>query len=306
MPSHRDVGLGPRASESQKEFIIGFMEQHPLLTRRSHVVCPEPLPEFDRRALWRQLAAKLNALGPISKTTPAWRAWWRRQVHEARQLATRGRNYLPRWRLRILDVVGTLPRPVVADAAFEAPENADQVPSMAVEVVLSEESATSEATDPSQVTVPSQGPTLLQARQTSRVSVDTAEGTSGISGDHQYSCPPCSNVPVGELEEGGTGFASAPQQKVRRMKHRHARSAHYPNDIVMVLRGMKDAAVRQAAALERLADEAKQQREVAEHQAATLERLAGLHNEQLQELRCIGDVAQSIAIDLQQRTEECG
>ncbi|KAH8009130.1 hypothetical protein HPB51_010920 [Rhipicephalus microplus] len=267
MPSHRDVGFGPRASESQKEFIIGFMEQHPLLTRRSHVVCPEPLPEFDRRALWRQLAAKLNALGPISKTTPAWRAWWRRQVHEARQLATRGRNYLPRWRLRILDVVGTLPRPVVADAAFEAPENADQVPSMAVEVVLSEESATSEATDPSQVTVPSQGPTLLQARQTSRVSVDTAEGTSGIS---------------------------APQQKVRRMKHRHARSAHYPNDIVM------------AAALERLADEAKQQREVAEHQAATLERLAGLHNEQLQELRCIGDVAQSIAIDLQQRTEECG
>ncbi|KAL1484542.1 hypothetical protein MTO96_011240 [Rhipicephalus appendiculatus] len=299
MPSHRDVSLGPRVSDSQKELIISFMEQHPFLSRRCRELYPDPRA-VDRRVLWRQLAAELNALGPMSKTIAQWHAWWRKQVHEARQHATHGRNdLLPRWRVRILDVAGPLPQTGVRDPALEAPENADQVPSMAVEVVLSEEPATGDATDPSQ------DPTLLQAWPTSRASVGTAEGTSGISREHQYCYPPCSNVPVGEQGEGGTGFASEPQQKVCRTKHRHARSPHHPNDIVTVLRGMKDAAVRQAVALERLASEARQQREVAERQAAALERLVELHNEELQELRCIGDLAQSISIDLQQRTEEC-
>lgn len=306
MSSQRNVRLvGPRgrASDSQKDLIIRFMEEHPFLARRPFDPCPEPMAAEKRRRLWRQLVAEVNAVGPMSKSVDQWQSWWRKQVHDARQQAARrgtGGGYLPRWRVRILNVAGTLPQTGVRDLASEAPEIADEVPNVAVEVVLSEGPAPGEATDSSDVAVPSEDHALPQAWPASRVSVGTAAGTTGLSCEHQYS-----NVRVGEQAEGGTGFAFVPQQKVCQTKHQDAHSLHHPDDIVTVLRGMKDAAVRQAVALERLANEARQQRDVTERQTAALERLVELHTEELKEIRCIGALAQTISTALQQGTEEC-
>ncbi|KAH7931910.1 hypothetical protein HPB52_025120 [Rhipicephalus sanguineus] len=208
MSSQRNVRLvGPRgrASDSQKDLIIRFMEEHPFLARRPFDPCPEPMAAEKRRRLWRQLVAEVNAVGPMSKSVDQWQSWWRKQVHDARQQAARrgtGGDYLPRWR--------------------------DEVPNVAVEVVLSEGPAPGEATDSSDVAVPSQDHALPQAWPASR-----------------------------------------------------------------------------AVALERLANEARQQRDVTQRQTAALERLVELHTEELKEIRCIGALAQTISTALQQGTEEC-
>lgn len=309
MSSHRNVRLGPRASDRQKELIITFLEEHPSMVRlqclrRSRELGPE-LTVDERQRLWRQLAAKTNAEGPLSKTANQWQLWWRKQVHDARHRAAAvkeneritGFCYLSKWRQRILNLVGRLPH--TGCPTCEVHEDSDEHTKAAVEVqLIKEPSVVGEVTIPSEGTLSSQDPALIQARLDGTVSSATAAGTTG--GQQQCSSP-SGDVPIGKQGDGGTGSpAVAPQRRAFRTKPRHLLGVHHSHDIVMALRGMKDATVRQAAALERLAEEVSQQRAVAERQTAALEHLV----EELKGFRSIGNLARAISTAFQQQAPE--
>lgn len=313
MSSHRNVRLGPRASDRQKELIITFLEEHPSLVRlqclrRSRGLGPE-LTVDERQRLWRQLAAKTNAEGPLSKTANQWQLWWRKQVHDARHRAAAvqdneritGFCYLSKWRQRILNLVGRLPH--TGCPACEPHEDSDEHTRMAVEVQLIEEpSVVGEVTIPSEGTLSSQDPALIQAWLDGTVSSGAAAGTSGLSSGEQQQCgSPSGDVPIGKQGDGDTGSpAGAPQRRAFRTKPRRVLGVHHSHDIVTALRGMKDATVRQAAALERLAEEVSQQRAVAERQTAALEHLV----EELKGFRSIGNLARAISTAFQQQAPE--
>ncbi|KAH7948810.1 hypothetical protein HPB49_002510 [Dermacentor silvarum] len=77
---------GPRVSAAQTTLLVEFMEQHPYLALGATSFSPS-VSAAHKKALWNELTAALNALGPAVKTARRWRQYWARIVHEMKKLA---------------------------------------------------------------------------------------------------------------------------------------------------------------------------------------------------------------------------
>ncbi|KAH7949267.1 hypothetical protein HPB49_006835 [Dermacentor silvarum] len=75
---------GPRVSAAATT--LQFMEQHPYLARGATSLSPS-MSAAHKKALWNELTAALNALGPAVKTARRWRQYWARIVHDMKKLA---------------------------------------------------------------------------------------------------------------------------------------------------------------------------------------------------------------------------
>ncbi|KAH6920837.1 hypothetical protein HPB50_028176 [Hyalomma asiaticum] len=135
----------PRVSESQRELVLAFMEEHPEVTHKAAEL-QHGLTVAYKRRLWQQLADTLNAEGPVVKTTLQWQEWWRRQLHEARhdaaavteaQRCTVGGG-APGFRGRVLQVTGMSQ---VAGLPVGLPYQEASVPRAAQEVEVQSEEA---------------------------------------------------------------------------------------------------------------------------------------------------------------------
>ncbi|KAH6939325.1 hypothetical protein HPB50_017076 [Hyalomma asiaticum] len=215
---------------------------------------------------------------------------------------------------------------------------------MAVEVQLIEEpSVVGEVTIPSEGTLSSQDPALVQAWLDSTVSSGAAAGASGLSCKlhchiflvvyvllqqyevvvyKRYSVFTALNWQQVDSNNAAPlpvmfllGSEETVAQALLQLHHNAERFAqsldtssvftiHMTSSRTFLdfqaLRGMKDATVRQAAALERLAEEVSQQRAVAERQTAALEHLV----EELKGFRTIGNLARAISTAFQQQAPE--
>ncbi|XP_054931066.1 uncharacterized protein [Dermacentor andersoni] len=145
---------GPRVLQAQRETVVAFMEQHPLLAIRSSELGPR-FTVGDRRRLWQQLADALKSEGPVVKTTEQWKEWSRKQVFAAaisqEQRSTEG------WRLhgfrgRVLQLTETVRLHGVTDLPYQ--EQAD-IPTSAMEVVVQ---ATDEAAGVRSTATPAEDP----------------------------------------------------------------------------------------------------------------------------------------------------
>ncbi|KAH7959379.1 hypothetical protein HPB49_010637 [Dermacentor silvarum] len=63
---------GPRVSAAQTTPLVEFMEQHPYLARGATSLSPN-MSAAHKKALWNELTAALNVLGPAVKTARRWR-----------------------------------------------------------------------------------------------------------------------------------------------------------------------------------------------------------------------------------------
>ncbi|KAG0418283.1 hypothetical protein HPB47_004987 [Ixodes persulcatus] len=91
-----------------KEEQLSFMTEHPLLARHATDLS-SALTREEKQRLWEQLARRLNALGPPTKSSKQWKDHWSRRVMKARRRAA-----VLNEAARILTLVG-------ADSAFGAP-----------------------------------------------------------------------------------------------------------------------------------------------------------------------------------------
>ncbi|KAG0422053.1 hypothetical protein HPB47_002100 [Ixodes persulcatus] len=97
-----------RVTAAQKEEQLSFMTEHPLLARHATDLS-SALTREEKQRLWEQLARRLNALGPPTKSSKQWKEHWSRRVMKARKRAA-----VLNEAARILTLVG-------ADSAFGAP-----------------------------------------------------------------------------------------------------------------------------------------------------------------------------------------
>ncbi|KAH7960927.1 hypothetical protein HPB49_025121 [Dermacentor silvarum] len=77
---------GPRVSAAQTTLLVMLIEQHPYLARGATSLSPSMSPA-QKKALWQELTAALNALGPAVKTARRWRQYWARIVYDCKKLA---------------------------------------------------------------------------------------------------------------------------------------------------------------------------------------------------------------------------
>ncbi|KAG0436928.1 hypothetical protein HPB47_017693 [Ixodes persulcatus] len=75
-----------RVTAAQKEEQLSFMTEHPLLARHATDLSSALTREVKQR-LWEQLARRLNALGPLTKSSKQWKDHWSRRVVKARKRA---------------------------------------------------------------------------------------------------------------------------------------------------------------------------------------------------------------------------
>ncbi|KAH7932710.1 hypothetical protein HPB49_017967 [Dermacentor silvarum] len=156
---------GPRVSAAQTTLLVEFMEQHPYLARGATSLSPS-MSAAHKKALWNELTAALNALGPAVKTARRWRQYWARIVHDLKKLAAQvgserrktGGGRLGGLEGRVLDVLSRT-GPGYAPVDF-FPDDAEQASS-------SEEEAAA-----AHVPLPTAPP---------QVSVGTEPGTSGTA-----------------------------------------------------------------------------------------------------------------------------
>ncbi|XP_049267940.1 uncharacterized protein LOC125756918 [Rhipicephalus sanguineus] len=83
MSSHRNVCVGSRVSDRQRELLLAFVKEHPQTTTLS---CPLE-PSFtmkDRDDMWQELVALLNEV-PARNTAAQWRARWRNERYYSQQ-----------------------------------------------------------------------------------------------------------------------------------------------------------------------------------------------------------------------------
>ncbi|KAH7933061.1 hypothetical protein HPB49_007654 [Dermacentor silvarum] len=80
---------GPRVSAAQTTLLVELMEQHPYLARGATSLSPS-MSAAHKKALWNELTAALNALGPAVKTARRWRQYWARIVHMTKLAAQVG------------------------------------------------------------------------------------------------------------------------------------------------------------------------------------------------------------------------
>ncbi|KAH7959254.1 hypothetical protein HPB49_009682 [Dermacentor silvarum] len=77
---------GPHVSAAQTTLLVEFMEQHPYLVRGTTILSPS-MSVAQKKALWEELTAALNALGPAVKTARRWHQYWARIVYDIKKLA---------------------------------------------------------------------------------------------------------------------------------------------------------------------------------------------------------------------------
>ncbi|KAG0419410.1 hypothetical protein HPB47_004134 [Ixodes persulcatus] len=75
-----------RVTAAQKEEQLSFMTEHPLLARHATDLS-SVLTRDEKQRLWEQLARRLNALGPPTKSSKQWKEHWSRRVMKARKRA---------------------------------------------------------------------------------------------------------------------------------------------------------------------------------------------------------------------------
>ncbi|XP_049271784.1 uncharacterized protein LOC119393058 [Rhipicephalus sanguineus] len=78
MSSNRNVCVGSRVSDREKELLLDFVKEHPQIATLS---CPlEPsLTRENRDDMWQELVALLNEEVPARNTTAQWQARWRNE-----------------------------------------------------------------------------------------------------------------------------------------------------------------------------------------------------------------------------------
>ncbi|KAM7281231.1 uncharacterized protein ISCGN_006334, partial [Ixodes scapularis] len=90
VPGAAERSAGPtrsaRVTAAQKEEQLSFMCEHPSLARNATDLSAA-LTRDDKRRLWEQLALRLNALGPPTKSYKQWKDHWSRRVMKARKRA---------------------------------------------------------------------------------------------------------------------------------------------------------------------------------------------------------------------------
>lgn len=75
-----------RVTAAQKEEQLSFMTEHPSLARHATDLS-SALTRDEKQRLWEQLARRLNALGPPTKSSKQWKEHWSRRVMKARKRA---------------------------------------------------------------------------------------------------------------------------------------------------------------------------------------------------------------------------
>ncbi|KAH7959846.1 hypothetical protein HPB49_014300 [Dermacentor silvarum] len=129
---------GPRVSAAQTTLLLEFMEQHPYLARGATSLSPS-MSAAHKKALWNELTAALNALGPAVNTARRWRQYWARIVHDLKKLAAQvgsekrktGGGRLGELEGRVMDVLsrtgpGYAPVDFFADDAEQASSNEEE------------------------------------------------------------------------------------------------------------------------------------------------------------------------------------
>ncbi|KAM7314006.1 hypothetical protein ISCGN_003791 [Ixodes scapularis] len=90
VPGAAEGSAGPtrsvRVTAAQKEEQLSFMCEHSSLARNATDLSAA-LTRDDKRRLWEQLALRLNALGPPTKSYKQWKEHWSRRVMKARKRA---------------------------------------------------------------------------------------------------------------------------------------------------------------------------------------------------------------------------
>ncbi|XP_049267725.1 uncharacterized protein LOC125758727 [Rhipicephalus sanguineus] len=84
MSSDRNVCVGSRVSDRQKELLLAFVKEHPQIATLS---CPlEPsFTREDRDDMWQELVALLNEEVPARNTRAQWQARWRNERYYSQQ-----------------------------------------------------------------------------------------------------------------------------------------------------------------------------------------------------------------------------
>ncbi|KAG0415016.1 hypothetical protein HPB47_007821 [Ixodes persulcatus] len=75
-----------RVTAAQKEEQLSFMTEHPSLARHTTDLS-SALTRDEKQRLWEQLARRLKALGPPTKSSKQWKEHWSRRVMKARKRA---------------------------------------------------------------------------------------------------------------------------------------------------------------------------------------------------------------------------
>ncbi|KAM7313900.1 uncharacterized protein ISCGN_003687 [Ixodes scapularis] len=90
VPGAVEGSAGPtrsaRVTGAQEEELLSFMCEHSSLARNATDLSAA-LTRDDKRRLWEQLALRLNALGPPTKSDKQWKEHWSRRVMKARKRA---------------------------------------------------------------------------------------------------------------------------------------------------------------------------------------------------------------------------
>ncbi|KAM7297967.1 hypothetical protein ISCGN_023118 [Ixodes scapularis] len=90
VPGAAEGSAGPtrsaRVTAAQKEEQLSFMCEHPSFARNA-TNFSAALTRDDTKRLWEQLALRLNALGPPTKSYKQWKEHWSRRVMKARKRA---------------------------------------------------------------------------------------------------------------------------------------------------------------------------------------------------------------------------
>ncbi|XP_054931914.1 uncharacterized protein [Dermacentor andersoni] len=73
-------------SAAQATMLVQFIDQHPYLARGATSLSPS-ISAAKKKALWEEVAAALNAIGPAVKTARRWRLYWARLCYDCRRIA---------------------------------------------------------------------------------------------------------------------------------------------------------------------------------------------------------------------------
>ncbi|XP_065303913.2 uncharacterized protein [Dermacentor albipictus] len=229
------------------------MEQHPYLARGSTSLSPS-MSAAQKRGLWAEIAAALNAVGPAVKIARRWRLYWARMAYECKKLAAQvgaekrktGGGKLGGLEGRVIAVLAHT-GPASAPADFfhgNAEEDA---------ACSSEESAE----------VPPAPPAAA------RVSVGTEPGTSGTAPRQQPRRPPRLQV----LTDAASSTAADYARQSRLAEAANAEAASFHQQLLQQHRQLVEEQRATRQVLEQLVAEMRGSREANTLIATTLRQL---------------------------------
>ncbi|XP_054924211.1 uncharacterized protein [Dermacentor andersoni] len=285
--SHRNVPLGPRVSARQRELLLSVVEEHAALVAPSYPLGPS-LTKADKEALWAQLKALLDAEGPARKTVQQWQAFWRKQRFYADQALAlvrqqqrgTGGGQLGGFHGRILQLTGTTRVDGGRAAVYGRSEALVPLDESLQARALAGDIRRPQPMQP----LPAQ-PTVSFGETPGTSGLQSvARGAGGVA--EQDAAQECLSAPSQPQRQRRRRVPPAgAHEALPRLVELHTRSSEQQQQTNTLIAELRDAATRQAVALEQLATEARLHREAADRQSSALEAILHQQGQALQELR---------------------